>query len=187
MLLVFSGISPISSKDWEVSRPTCAVAAGLAPVERRIDHYREIPPHLFLLLAPAASSGRGQEKKLRMRAAAGSPPNPSFRRGKPGGDESGPGQLENQETVVGLKSLEFTMGLLDKTNPKATAWSVLRSALVSAIVAAIVFFVAFKPSYKEVWPVTLPLWVLLCALVGGLMEWQGGDPSAEDDEPPGDE
>lgn len=79
------------------------------------------------------------------------------------------------------------MGLLDKTNPKATAWSVLRAALVSAIVAAIVFVVAFKSSYKEVWPVTLPLWVLLCALVGGLMEWQSGDPSTEDDEPPGDE
>ena len=65
------------------------------------------------------------------------------------------------------------MGLLDKKNPKATAGSVLGHALVCGIAGAIVFFLLFKPSYQEAWPVTLPVWVLLCAGVGALWEWQG--------------
>ncbi len=64
------------------------------------------------------------------------------------------------------------MGLLDKNNPKATIGSVLRHGFLSAVVGAIVFFLFFKSSYREAWPVTLPIWLLLCAVVGALFEWQ---------------
>jgi hypothetical protein len=64
------------------------------------------------------------------------------------------------------------MGLLDKTNPKATLGSVLLRAIQAAVVGAVVFFVAFKPMYREMWRVTLPIWCLLCAFVGALFEWQ---------------
>ena len=68
----------------------------------------------------------------------------------------------------------MTVGLLGKTNPKATARSVIRQALCGGMMGAAVFLLFFKPSYKEVWPVALPLWVLLCAGVGAICEWQGG-------------
>ncbi len=64
------------------------------------------------------------------------------------------------------------MGLLDKTNPKATLGSVLRRAILSAVVGAVVFFLLFKPMYREMWRVTLPIWCLLCAFVGAVVEWQ---------------
>jgi hypothetical protein len=63
------------------------------------------------------------------------------------------------------------MGLLDKINRKATPGSVLRRALASGAIGA-AFFVLFKPAVREAWPVLLPLWVLLCAAVGALAEWQ---------------
>ena len=64
------------------------------------------------------------------------------------------------------------MSLLDKKNPKATAGTVLRHALICGFVGACLFFLFFKTSYREVWPVALPIWVLLCAGVGALLEWQ---------------
>jgi hypothetical protein len=64
------------------------------------------------------------------------------------------------------------MGLLDKTNPKATLRSVLVASATSAIVGAVVFFVAFKAQYIKAWPVTLPIWLVLCASVGAIWEWQ---------------
>ena len=67
------------------------------------------------------------------------------------------------------------MGLLEKTNPKANARSVLKQVALSMTVGALVFFVFFKPSYQAAWPVTLPLWLALCAIVGALWEWQVGD------------
>jgi hypothetical protein len=69
----------------------------------------------------------------------------------------------------------FDMGLLDKKNPKATASSVLKHAVVTAAVGAVVFFLFFKSSYREAWPVTLPIWLLLCAGVGALWKWQVPD------------
>ena len=64
------------------------------------------------------------------------------------------------------------MGLLDKKNPRATPRSVVKHAVACGIAGAAVFFLGFKSSYREAWPVTLPLWVLLCAVVGALWEWQ---------------
>jgi hypothetical protein len=64
------------------------------------------------------------------------------------------------------------MGLLDKRNRKATPRSVLKHALLCAIAGAVVFFAAFKPMWRQAWPVTLPLWLLLCAGGGALWEWQ---------------
>jgi len=76
------------------------------------------------------------------------------------------------------------MSLLDKMNPKATLGSVLRRAMVSAIVGAVVFFLAFKPMYRDAWPITLPIWCLLCAFVGAVIEWQVPRGSDVDEEPP---
>jgi hypothetical protein len=72
------------------------------------------------------------------------------------------------------------MGLLDKTNPKATTKSVLFAAARNAAIGAIVFFVAFKADYVKAWPVTLPIWLLLCAGVGAICEWQVSDDDEND-------
>lgn len=75
------------------------------------------------------------------------------------------------------------MGLLDKTNRRATPTSVLRASAIGAAVGMIVFFLCFKPMYRDAWPVTLPIWILLCAAVAALCEWQVPPQSAEDDDP----
>jgi len=74
------------------------------------------------------------------------------------------------------------MGLLEKNNPKATLRSVLLRAIQAATLGAFVFFLMFKPVYREAWPVTLPIWCLLCAFVGAVVEWQV--PREPDDGPP---
>jgi hypothetical protein len=51
-------------------------------------------------------------------------------------------------------------------------------------VGAIVFFLAFKPAWREAWPITLPIWCLLCALVGAVVEWQVPRGPDVDDGPP---
>jgi hypothetical protein len=71
------------------------------------------------------------------------------------------------------------MGLLEKTNPRATLRSVVWRAVQAAAIGAIVFFLACKPAVREAWPVALPIWCLLCAFVGGLVEWQVGDEADE--------
>ncbi len=74
------------------------------------------------------------------------------------------------------------MGLLDKTNPKATPRSVLLWSMMWGGIGAALFFLAFKPAWREAWQITLPLWVLLCAGVGALVEWQVADEGDENDE-----
>jgi fatty acid desaturase len=71
------------------------------------------------------------------------------------------------------------MGLLERTNPRATWRSVVLRAVQAAAVGALVFFVAFKPAVREAWPVTLPIWCLLCAFVGAVVEWQVADEAVE--------
>jgi hypothetical protein len=66
----------------------------------------------------------------------------------------------------------WQMALLDKNNPEATATSALRAAAVSAACGGVVFFLAFKSQYIEAWKIALPLWMLLCAAVGAVWEWQ---------------
>jgi hypothetical protein len=67
------------------------------------------------------------------------------------------------------------MGFLEKRKPKANTRSVLKQAALSASAAALVFLFLFKPSYQDAWPVTLPIWIALCATIGALWEWQVGD------------
>jgi cyanate permease len=66
------------------------------------------------------------------------------------------------------------MGLLDKTNPRATCWTVLRHAFVVGLVAALLYLVAvfWEGPLREHWVIGLCVWTCLCALVGGLWEWQ---------------
>ncbi len=77
------------------------------------------------------------------------------------------------------------MGLLEKRNPKATWRSVLFKSVVSMGFGAAFFFLCFKEEYRRAWVIALPPWLLLCGLVGGLMEWQ--IPPDEDDVPPPDD
>ena len=70
------------------------------------------------------------------------------------------------------------MGFLSKENPKATIKSVAWRAIRYAAIGACAFFLLFKPSYRDVWPIALPVWMLLCAFVGAAIEWQV-DPDAE--------
>lgn len=76
------------------------------------------------------------------------------------------------------------MGLLDQHNPKATLRSVLLRAIQFAVVGAVVFFLAFKPMYRAAWPIALPIWCLLCAFVGAVVEWQVPRGPDVDDGPP---
>ena len=80
------------------------------------------------------------------------------------------------------------MGLLDKTNPYATPKSTLCHAAVIGIVGAVLYiaFSIWKPDLLIAWFIKLPAWVVLCAIVGGLFEWQVDNASdldgTEDDE-----
>ncbi|GAB4136885.1 hypothetical protein [Thermopirellula anaerolimosa] len=73
------------------------------------------------------------------------------------------------------------MGLLEKRNPKATWRSVLLHAFLSMGGGAVFYFLFFKPELQREWIITLPPWLLWCAFVGGLMEWQM--PPDDDDFP----
>jgi hypothetical protein len=75
------------------------------------------------------------------------------------------------------------MGLLDKTNPKATFWSVLRHALVVGTVGASLYLLAtiWKDAERDHWLIGLIVWTLLCAFVGGLWEWQVRQDDDEDE------
>ena len=64
------------------------------------------------------------------------------------------------------------MGLLDKTNPEATLWTVLRAGVTGIVVGAVVFFAMFKAQYIASWRVALPIWLLMCAGVAALCQWQ---------------
>ncbi|MBN1588024.1 MAG: hypothetical protein JW888_00750 [Pirellulales bacterium] len=84
------------------------------------------------------------------------------------------------------------MGLLDKTNPKATPWSVLRHAAITGAAGAVIYVVGWwlKGAFREHWPVELAIWSGLCALVGAVWEWQVPDKNDpddvdQDDRPPG--
>jgi hypothetical protein len=74
------------------------------------------------------------------------------------------------------------MGLLDKNNPKATPKTILMQSITGAVVGAAAFFLLFRPSVREAWKITLPIWVLLCAAIGALMEWQVPPDEPDDDD-----
>jgi len=62
------------------------------------------------------------------------------------------------------------IGFFDKTNPRATAFSVLLSAGQSAIVVTTALLVLCKREWWAAWPFAL----LLGAVIGALGEWQRG-------------
>jgi hypothetical protein len=72
------------------------------------------------------------------------------------------------------------MGLLDKTNPIATWKSVLLSAALAGVSVPGFFLVFGKPWVREEWAITVPLFSLLGAFLGGLVEWQIDDSSEID-------
>lgn len=74
------------------------------------------------------------------------------------------------------------MGLLEKRNPYATLTSVLLAALRGVIMGIVFFLLNFKHKFQLEWPITLPPWLLLCAIVSALFEWQV-PPDDEDDDP----
>ena len=79
------------------------------------------------------------------------------------------------------------MGLLDKKNPQATAWSVLRHAFLVGLVGASLYLLAMlcdalNDSLQEHWGIGLSVWTCGCACLGGLWEWQVDDGVDEDED-----
>jgi hypothetical protein len=72
-----------------------------------------------------------------------------------------------------MSLVNIGMGLLDKTNPNATPWSVLRRAFVMGLIGADLYLLAILKDDKlrEHW--IFVLWIGLFALLAGLWEWQG--------------
>jgi hypothetical protein len=62
------------------------------------------------------------------------------------------------------------MGLLDKTNPHATRRNVLMNAIQNAMTVPLLVFIIGKPYAREHWRITMPLFTLLGAGIGGLWE-----------------
>jgi hypothetical protein len=67
------------------------------------------------------------------------------------------------------------MGLLDKTNPRATGRSVICHAILGAVVMPIFFFALGKPEIRAHWALLLPVFAILGAGVFALCEWQMDD------------
>jgi hypothetical protein len=67
------------------------------------------------------------------------------------------------------------MGLLDKTNPRATRRSVIRHSILGAVVIPAFFFALGKPAIRAHWAAFLPVFAVLGALVFALVEWQVDD------------
>lgn len=70
------------------------------------------------------------------------------------------------------------MSLLEKVNQKATLRSVLWKSLTKGIGGAIIGLVVMacdgRPRSDE-WFIGFALWILLCMVVGGVVEWQVPD------------
>jgi hypothetical protein len=67
------------------------------------------------------------------------------------------------------------MGLLDKTNPRATRRSVIRHSILGAVVVPAFFFALGKPAIRAHWAAFLPVFAVLGAGVFALVEWQVDD------------
>jgi hypothetical protein len=67
------------------------------------------------------------------------------------------------------------MGLLEKRNPNANFWSMLRRASSSAIVAAMVYLLViyFRDQPTEHAAVKIALFSIVCGMIAALDEWQG--------------
>ena len=81
------------------------------------------------------------------------------------------------------------MSLLEKVNAKATPRSVLRQSLTKGFFGAIIglAMMAFDGRPRsDNWLIPFALWVVLCMVVGAVIEWQvpDDDPELIDAEPP---
>ena len=65
------------------------------------------------------------------------------------------------------------MDLLDKTNPNATFWSVIRHAFVMGVIGAVLYMLVMLKDerFREHWIFGI-LWICLCGFIGGLFYWQ---------------
>jgi hypothetical protein len=76
------------------------------------------------------------------------------------------------------------MGLLDKTNPRATRRSVILHAILGAVVVPDFFLALGKPEFRAHWAVFLPVFAVLgagiAALAGGQV-YDGPDKPAPED------
>jgi hypothetical protein len=64
------------------------------------------------------------------------------------------------------------VGFFDKTNPEATIRSTAIWSVVGAIVGAAAFFIINPHPSRESCFIWLPLWIVLNAVIAGLIEWQ---------------
>ncbi len=65
------------------------------------------------------------------------------------------------------------MGLLNKTNPKATVRTVIRHAVVVSLIGTgLCASILYSNDWQGDWPRTLAVSGVLLLLVGGLWEWQ---------------
>ena len=91
----------------------------------------------------------------------------------------------NQHTIKTLPPAagSGSMGLLDKTNPRATRASVLRHALLFALLSVLLITgVAWCRGVPAIYfPAIAVASAVFGAFVGGLMEWQLDD--GDDDDP----
>ena len=67
------------------------------------------------------------------------------------------------------------MGLLDRTNPRATRRSVIRRAILGAFVTPTFFIALGKPEIRAHWAVFIPLFSVLGLGIYALCEWQVDD------------
>jgi hypothetical protein len=67
------------------------------------------------------------------------------------------------------------MGLLDKTNPRATRRTVICHAILGAVVIPALFFTLGKPAIRARWMALLPVFAVLGAGVFAIGEWQVDD------------
>lgn len=75
------------------------------------------------------------------------------------------------------------MGLLDKTNPRATRGSLIRWAIIGAVGGPLfVLFVNWAKAKQSVGWIILLLATIFGALTSAIVEWQLDDGPDEDDE-----
>jgi hypothetical protein len=75
------------------------------------------------------------------------------------------------------------MGLLDKTNPKATPKSALYWGVIGSLVTSPIFVLLHKP-LRDYWPISLPVVFVFGGLIWALIEWQLDDNDPEEEPPP---
>jgi 4-hydroxybenzoate polyprenyltransferase len=68
-------------------------------------------------------------------------------------------------------------GLLEKTNPRATSWTLLKNAVLGAVTGGALYgaVIFFRHEPTPHWLAKLCAWALGVAMIAALSEWQVGD------------